>query len=141
MRLAFALEKKAAPNKAKRKKEERKRAKTKVPELFERATQNKNEDVANRLIRRARKMAMKFRIALQPYKHTYCTSCYTRLIPAQNCRIRIHDGKVIYYCFACKNFRRIPVHKTAKKVAEKKEAHSKRRKVRKVQKVAKSTKK
>lgn len=98
-------------SKAKReqKKAARKAAKKKVPAKFAKAAKHANQEAATRLIRKARRLAMKFRMSLQPYKHHYCKHCYKRLRVGENARVRIHGGKIIYHCNNCKNYRRIPL--------------------------------
>jgi len=97
----------------KKKKIARKAAKKKVPAKFTQATKHPDQKVADRLIRRARRMAMKFRMSTQPYKHLYCKHCYVRFTPS-NSRVRIHGGKIVYHCHTCKKYRRIPVGKKMK---------------------------
>ena len=113
------LAKKKTPlNKAKRKKLVRKKAREKVPQLFKQAQKNPNQRIADRLVRRARRLAMKFRMSLQPHKHTFCTTCYSRLIPGTNSRVRVHEKKIVYSCFVCGAHKRIPLtqkHKRASK--------------------------
>lgn len=90
-----------------RKKQAKKEAKKKFPALFTRAQEHPEQRVGDRLIRRARRLAMKFRMSLNPHRHQFCKHCYVRLKPGENCRVRIHNSKVIYTCFACKKHRRV----------------------------------
>lgn len=92
------------------KKAAKKKAKEKLPKLFDKAF-SKNQKMGDRLIRRARRLAMTFRLSLNPHKHTFCKYCYKRMIPGNNCRVRIHESRVIYYCLECKKFRRVPIKK------------------------------
>jgi len=94
-----------------RKRKEKGAAKAKVPKLFSQAAGNKDQRVANRLVRRARRIAMKFRMSLNPYKQIYCKHCYARLHPGINARVRIHAGRIITYCFECKRYRRTPIER------------------------------
>jgi len=98
----------------KKKKQARKVAKKKVPARFAQAAAHPEQKVADRLIRHARRMAMKFRMRTKPYKHLFCKHCYARFVPGKNVRVRIHGGKIIYYCFTCKKYRRIPIGKKVK---------------------------
>lgn len=101
----------ASKGQIKEKKAARKAAKKQVPEMFGKAMLISSQQAATRLVRKARRMAMKFRMSLQPYKGTYCKHCKARLIPGKNSRVRLNHGKLTTYCLECKNFRRVPVEK------------------------------
>ena len=59
-----------------------------------------------------RRISMKFRMRLpREVKRSYCKHCKTVLVPSQNCRVRVQNGKVVYTCFTCKKFTRIPINK------------------------------
>ena len=67
---------------------------------------------ANDYVRKARRAAMKTRTRLPPeIKRRICKHCHAYLKPGINARIRIHDGKIILYCFECKKFKRMPLKK------------------------------
>lgn len=95
--------------KYKRKQGERAAAQKKVPEKFAKAAKQENQALATRMMRRARRLGMKFRMSLGPYKHYYCENCYARLSPGINSRVRIQGGKVIIFCAECNHHRRIPI--------------------------------
>lgn len=95
--------------KHKRKQEERSAAKKKVPQKFAKAAKQENPVLAKRMMRRARRLGMKFRMSLGPYKHYYCENCYARLKPGINSRVRVQGRKVIIFCSECKHHRRISI--------------------------------
>ena len=45
------------------------------------------------------------------WKHRMCKHCHQFLIPGDNCRIRIHRGKIIVFCENCSQYYRIPLKK------------------------------
>jgi ribonuclease P protein subunit RPR2 len=70
----------------------------------------KNNKLANRYIQLIRRLAMKFRLKTpSEMKRAYCKHCYVALAPGQNCRIRTRNGKLVYYCYNCKKYTRIPI--------------------------------
>jgi len=93
-----------------RKQVEKRSAKERVKELFVKAAGKRKQGAADRLVRKARRLAMKHKVPLRQYKTLFCTHCYARLVPGENCRVRIHKGRIIYSCLTCKKFRRIPLH-------------------------------
>ena len=75
---------------------------------------------AKRYITLARNISMKYKVKIpSALKRRICKHCHTFLIPGYNCRVRLRDKKVCYYCSECRNFTRIPYLK------EVKTAHSK----------------
>ncbi len=68
---------------------------------------NKNEELANRYIKLARKTAMQVNLKIpKNLKRKFCRHCYSYLVPGKNSRVRIHKSRVIYYCFNCKKYMR-----------------------------------
>ena len=45
------------------------------------------------------------------WKQRMCKRCHHFLIPGENCRVRIHRGKVILFCMNCSRYHRIPLRK------------------------------
>jgi len=75
----------------------------------------KNIELSDRYVFLARKIAMKYKLKMpKALKMRVCKHCYKYLIPGVNCRVRLNKGKLVYYCFSCKNFMRQPL-KTKKK--------------------------
>lgn len=61
-------------------------------------------------VHKARRLAMKHKIRLpRNIKRRFCKHCYSYLVPGVNCRIRTREGKLICYCFRCKNYSRLPL--------------------------------
>ena len=99
-------------NKYSKKSAEHKRiAKERIEILFRQAKGIFKEDpkLSNRYIHLARKIAMKYKVRIPPnLKRRFCKHCYKYLTPGANCRVRMHQGKVVYYCLSCKKFMRFP---------------------------------
>ncbi len=81
-------------------------AKERIKGLFDLAKTIKNQELANRYIEIARKIAMKFKIKISEYKRNFCKHCYALLIPGKNSRVRLYRKKLIYTCFECKKYTR-----------------------------------
>ena len=89
----------------------RKIALDRIKKLFKEADSvfKENPKLSNRYVTLARKIAMKYKIKIPSnLKKKYCKYCYSYLKPGQNCRVRIRDNKVIYYCQKCKKYMRFP---------------------------------
>ena len=96
---------------------QRKLALEKVTALFKEAASafKKDKKLANKHVRSARKTAMKVKIRIPAnLKRKFCKHCYSYLKPGINCRVRTHEGKVVYYCLECKKFMRFPYKTKAK---------------------------
>jgi len=71
--------------------------------------------LSDRYVFLARKIAMKFKVKLPAeLKRRFCKHCHSYFMPGKNCRIRTHEGKVVYYCMNCKHFMRFPYLKEQK---------------------------
>ena len=93
-----------------RKKMPKKEAMGLVAGLFNKAKDafDKNPERANKFVHKARRTAMKYKMKLPAnLKRRVCKHCYAYLVPSKNCRVRIKEGKVVYYCFSCKRHTRI----------------------------------
>ncbi|MGM5480807.1 MAG: ribonuclease P protein component 4 [Nanobdellota archaeon] len=89
-------------------------AKNHVRELYneQRKQLYSDKKLAQRYSDLIRRISMKFRLKLpREVKHSYCKHCKTVFIPGENCRIRLQGKKVVYYCFECKNYTRLPYWK------------------------------
>ncbi len=68
---------------------------------------NKNKTLANRYVKLAREIAMKFKCRFtSEQRRKFCKHCYSFLMPNKNCRVRTRDGMLIHYCLECKNYNR-----------------------------------
>jgi len=86
-------------------------AKERIKVLFEQAELSNKQELANKYIQTARKIAMKFNLRLpRGYKRKFCKHCYN-YFKANNYRVRTKDKKVIYYCLNCKKYMRFPLTK------------------------------
>jgi ribonuclease P protein subunit RPR2 len=91
--------------------EQRRIAKERIDILFRQAKDVFKEDskLSDRYVELARKIAMKYKVRIRAeLKRRFCKHCYKYLMPGVNCRVRMHNGKVVYYCFNCKRFMRFP---------------------------------
>ena len=86
-------------------------AKERIEGLFSQAESMFSEDpkLSNRYVHLARKISMRFKVKIPPkLKRKFCKHCYSFLMPGKNCRVRTHEGKVVYYCQNCRKFMRFP---------------------------------
>jgi len=93
-------------------------AEQRIKELFKQARiEFKNEPgLSNRYVELARKISMKYKVRMpSELKRQFCSHCYVYLYPPENCRIRTHKGKVVYYCLKCRKYMRFPYIKEKKK--------------------------
>lgn len=82
--------------------------------LFTAARQNFAEtpELSHRYVELARKISMKYKVKLaSEYKRQFCKHCYRYLMPGVNSRVRTKSGKLVYYCYGCRNYSRIPIKK------------------------------
>jgi len=89
-------------------------AKERIKILFKQAKDifKKDKKLANRYIKLARELAMKYKIRIPPnLKRQFCKHCYKYLMPSINARIRTRDNKIVYYCLECKKYMRFPYSK------------------------------
>jgi len=84
-------------------------AKQRIKQLFEQADEIYPNKLANRYVELARKIAMKCKVKIPSMlKRKFCKHCYCYLRPGDNARVRLSNGKLIYSCFQCKKFTRLP---------------------------------
>ena len=92
----------------------RKEALEKIRTLFSEARIQfpKNSSLANRYVKLAREISMKFKVKIpRELKRKFCKHCYCYLVPGSNCRVRLQGKKVVYYCLKCKKYMRFPYYK------------------------------
>ena len=76
---------------------------SKAKEVF-----NEKPDLANKYAKKARRIAMKYKIMLPlKFRRSVCKNCHSFLVPGKNLRVRTHKGHVVYYCLNCKHFMRV----------------------------------
>ncbi len=86
-------------------------AKERIKELFNQSELAFDEDpkLSNRYVELARKISMRLKIRIpKELKRRFCKHCYCYLVPGKNCRVRTHEGKVVYYCQKCRKYMRFP---------------------------------
>jgi len=86
-------------------------AKERIKVLFQQAKKvfKKDQKLADRYVKLARELAMKFKVRIPPeLKRKFCKHCYSYIMPSVNARIRTRQGKVVYYCLNCKRYMRFP---------------------------------
>ena len=79
--------------------------------LFEQAKGmfRKDKKLANRYVRLARELSMKYKIRIpSELKRQFCKHCNSYLMPSVNARVRKREGKIAYYCLECKRYMRFP---------------------------------
>jgi len=84
-------------------------AKERVINLFKKSKEiySKNSKLADRYVEIARKVAMKAQVSIPSnLKKQFCKKCNKYLVPGSNCRVRIKNQKLVYYCQSCKTFMR-----------------------------------
>ncbi len=77
--------------------------------LFNQAELKFHEDfsLSDRYVTLARKIAMKYKVKIpRELKRRFCKNCFKYLVPGNNCRVRLCQGKVVYTCLSCKNITR-----------------------------------
>jgi ribonuclease P protein subunit RPR2 len=80
----------------------RSEAKNKIEEFFQKDYFTPKE------IKKIKRLARKYNIKLGPFRKKFCKKCSQYLVPGLNCRVRIRNKKLIYYCLKCKNYMRFP---------------------------------
>lgn len=71
--------------------------------------------LSNKYVKLARKISMKYKVKIpSDLKKRFCKHCHSFLKPSKNCRVRLHNGKVVYYCLICKKYMRFPYTKEQK---------------------------
>ena len=94
-------------NKKKPFEKEKRLAKQAIEFLLKEAAKSKKH--ADEYVKSARRIAMKLKVRMpKELKRQYCKHCYAYFRMGDNCRVRVQRGKVIYYCFSCKKYTRIP---------------------------------
>ncbi|MBI2548573.1 ribonuclease P [Candidatus Woesearchaeota archaeon] len=86
-------------------------AQERIDILFLQAKEASKEDpqLAHRYVLLARTIAMKYKVSIpREWKRQFCHYCYSFLVPGKNCRVRLYQGKMVYYCLHCKRFMRYP---------------------------------
>ena len=74
-----------------------------------RKTLHKDTALADTYVKHIRRLAMSQRLPLpREIKRSYCKHCYKAFLPGKTCRVRLQGGKLVYYCYTCKNFTRLP---------------------------------
>ena len=69
---------------------------------------------ANDIVRKARKIAMKFKIHLPPkLKRRFCKHCYSYWKHGENVRVRTREKMLVCYCLECKKYSRFGLRKKA----------------------------
>ena len=87
-------------------------ARKRIDFLFEIASKEFDIDKksSNKHIKIAQRIAMKNKLKFTPIqKKSFCKKCFSFLRVGVNCRVRLHKGRIISYCFECKNFKRHPI--------------------------------
>jgi ribonuclease P protein subunit RPR2 len=80
--------------------------------------------LSDRYVELARRIGMKYKVRLSSnLKRQFCSKCHSFMMPGKNCKIRAHEGKMVYTCHVCKHISRFPY------VAEQKALRKKRNEI------------
>jgi len=87
-------------------------AKERIERLFKLAETealDNNFDRANRYVKLARKIGMRYNVRCpRKYKRRFCKHCFSYILPDINSRVRIRKGKIVIYCNNCNKYTRLP---------------------------------
>lgn len=92
-------------------------AKERITELFKQADKIFKEDpkLSNRYVKLAWKIITKYKVKISSsLKKKFCRKCFSFLKVGKNCRVRLQNKKLVYYCKNCKTYMRIPYKKPKK---------------------------
>lgn len=95
-------------------------ARKRIRELFEQAEKaffdkELGKKYSDRYVQLARKISMRYNIKISPeLQKRFCKHCYSYLQPGHNCKIRTHEGHVVYFCQNCRKYMRFPYKKEQK---------------------------
>ncbi len=65
---------------------------------------------ADRYVQLARKISMRYLVSIPvEYKRCFCKHCYHYFLPNVTGRVRVRQGKIIWYCTYCNRFSRMPL--------------------------------
>lgn len=93
---------------------ERKIASERIEKLFSEADNSfkTRPELSRRYVDLARKISMKYKVSIKPeLKKRFCKHCHCYLKQGINCRVRLGEKQVIYYCLECKKYMRFPFRK------------------------------
>jgi ribonuclease P protein subunit RPR2 len=92
-------------------------AKNRIQRLFKLAEEYALYDrleLSDRYVLLARKISMRHLVSIPTkFKRRFCKYCYCYLMPGINCRVRIHNSKIITYCHNCKKYMRMPLRNSS----------------------------
>ena len=67
-------------------------------------------NLSDRYVFLARKISMRYLVPIpKEFKRCFCKHCYSYLLPGISGRIRIHNGRIVVYCFNCHKYTRMPL--------------------------------
>jgi ribonuclease P protein subunit RPR2 len=65
---------------------------------------------ATRYVDLARKIGMRYNVRIPgKFKRKFCKHCHTFLLPGENARVRVKNGKIIVFCQNCNRYTRMPI--------------------------------
>ena len=74
---------------------------------------------ANDLVRKARRIAMKFRMRMPAkLKRRYCKHCNSFWKHGVNVRVRTRSRMIVYYCMECRRFTKVGLRQKVKRQAK-----------------------
>lgn len=84
-------------------------AEQRISQLINEAEKNysKHPERSHRYTDLIHKLKLKYKVKLTPeIKRRLCKKCHKFMVPGKNCRIRIHNSRLVYTCAECGNVRR-----------------------------------
>lgn len=94
---------------------EKKIARGRIDKLFtmaEKMALSGKLNFSDRYVELARKISMRYQIPIpRGFKRCFCKHCYRYMLPGVTCRVRVHRGRIVFYCFNCEKFSRFPLKK------------------------------
>ena len=88
-------------------------ASSRIQRLFEMAELNAlngKMNLADRYVFLARKISMRYLVPIpNKFKRCFCKHCYRYFLPDVTGRVRIHRGRIVFYCFNCRGYTRFPL--------------------------------
>ncbi len=90
-----------------RTRENKKQVLKEVELLLGKAAQAKSQADEQKIVKKARMRAMKYRLRLsREIRRTFCKKCNSLWKIGKTLRVRTSRGKVVYTCLVCKQFKR-----------------------------------
>jgi ribonuclease P protein subunit RPR2 len=78
--------------------------------LAEEEALSHNLSRATRYVDLARKIGMRYNVRIPgKFKRRFCKHCHNFLLPGENSRVRVKNGRIIVFCENCNQYTRMPI--------------------------------